>query len=152
MKIAIGADHRGVDYKQKVIEILKSLGHEVKDLGPNSDDSVDYPDFGFKVAHAVADGEVDFGITICMTGNGMNIAANKIKGIRAGLALNTEMAYYTRLHNNANVLTLSSKYTNESELKEIIDAFLSTDFEGGRHIQRVEKIIKAEQGLGEKQN
>lgn len=144
MKIAIGADHRGVEYKSRVIEMLNELGHEVKDFGPNTEEPVDYPDFGFKVARAVADGEVDYGITICMTGNGMNIAANKIKGVRAGLALNAEMAYLARLHNNANVLTLSAKYTNENELKQILKEFLNTQFEGGRHIARVQKIIDAE--------
>ncbi|MEA1979372.1 MAG: ribose 5-phosphate isomerase B [candidate division Zixibacteria bacterium] len=144
MKVAIGADHRGVEYKSRVIKILNELDYEVKDFGPNSEDPVDYPDFGLKVARAVANGEVDYGITICMTGNGMNIAANKIKGIRAGLALNAEMAYFTRLHNNANVLTLSSKYTNENELKQILKEFFNTKFEGGRHIARVQKIIDAE--------
>lgn len=145
MKVAIGADHKGVQFKAKVIEILKRLGVEVINFGTDSEDSVDYPDYGLKVAHAVVEGEVDYGINVCWTGNGMNIAANKVKGVRAGLALNEEMAHLTRLHNNANVLTLSGKYTPEDELEKIVKAFLNTDFEGGRHIARVQKIM-AEEG------
>jgi len=125
---------------------LIRLGHEVIDFGTDTKESVDYPDYGLKVARAVADGEVDYGMTVCWTGNGMNIAANKIKGIRAGMAVNPEMAHLTRLHNNANVLTLSQKYTPEDQLEEIIRQFLTTQFEGGRHIPRIEKIMKAEQG------
>lgn len=146
MKIAIGSDHAGYDFKKKVKEILKKLGHDVIDFGTDSKESVDYPDYGLKVAYAVQKGDVKYGITICWTGNGMNITANKVKGIRAGLALNNEMAYLTRLHNDANVLTLSQKFTPEEQLEEIITTFLSTEFEGGRHIPRLEKIQKAEQG------
>ncbi len=145
MRIAIGADHKGLAFKNRVKEILVGLNHEITDFGTNSEDSVDYPDFGLKVAHAVADGQVDYGITICWTGNGMNITANKVRGIRAGMAVNTEMAYLTRLHNNANVLTLAAKYTPEAELEDIIKVFLETKFEGGRHIPRLEKIMKEEQ-------
>lgn len=145
MRIAVGSDHAGLEWKEKVKAILRTLGHEVIDFGTNSKDSVDYPDFGIKVAHAVADGDVDFGVTVCWTGNGMNMAANKVKGIRAGLALNPEMAHLTRLHNNANVLTLSQKYTPEGDLEEILRTFLSTDFEGGRHIQRLQKIQREEE-------
>ncbi|MFQ5453813.1 MAG: ribose 5-phosphate isomerase B, partial [Candidatus Zixiibacteriota bacterium] len=134
------------DFKKKVKEILKKLGHDVIDFGTDSKESVDYPDYGLKVAYAVQKGDVKYGITICWTGNGMNITANKVKGIRAGLALNNEMAYLTRLHNDANVLTLSQKFTPEEQLEEIITTFLSTEFEGGRHIPRLEKIQKAEQG------
>ncbi len=144
MKIALAADHAGVDLKDKVAEILTSKGHEVVDFGTNSKDSVDYPDFGLKAARAVASGEVDRAITVCMTGNGMNITVNKVKGIRAGLALNTEMAYYTRLHNNANIMTLAQRYTDSSQIEEIVETFVNTEFEGGRHIRRVEKIAEAE--------
>ncbi|UCE25660.1 MAG: ribose 5-phosphate isomerase B [Candidatus Zixiibacteriota bacterium] len=146
MRIALGCDHAGLEWKEKVKAILIRLGHEVIDFGTDSKESVDYPDYGLKVAQAVADGEVDYGMTVCWTGNGMNIAANKIKGIRAGMAVNPEMAHLTRLHNNANVLTLSQKYTPEDQLEEIIQQFLTTQFEGGRHIPRLEKIMKAEQG------
>jgi ribose 5-phosphate isomerase B len=145
MRVAIGADHKGFPFKQKVIEILKKDGHEVTDFGTNSEDSVDYPDFGLKVAHAVAEGDVDYGITVCWTGNGMNMAANKVKGVRAGMALNKEMAELTRLHNNANVLTLAGKYTPEEDLQAIVETFLKTSFEGGRHISRVEKIMHEEE-------
>ncbi|NOY89541.1 MAG: RpiB/LacA/LacB family sugar-phosphate isomerase, partial [FCB group bacterium] len=123
MKIAIGSDHAGFDHKEKVKVILKNLGYEVIDFGTNSKESVDYPDFGLKVAHAVARGDVTYGVAICWTGNGMMIAANKVKGIRAGMALNRDMAYYTRLHNNANILVLSGKYTPADQLEEIVKTF-----------------------------
>lgn len=144
MRLAIGSDHAGLEWKGKVIAILKKMGHDVIDFGTNSKESVDYPDFGLKVAHAVADGEVDYGVNICGTGNGMMIASNKIKGIRAGMALNPEMAYMTKLHNNANLLVLAQKYTPENDLEEIMKLFLETKFEGGRHISRLEKIQKEE--------
>ena len=140
MKVAIGADHKGFDYKEKIKAILQRLGVEVTDFGTNSHDSVDYPDYGLKVAHTVAEGHADYGITVCWTGNGMNIAANKVKGIRSGLALNPEMAVLTRQHNDANVLAIASKYVREDDLDLIVRAFLQTAFEGGRHVARVEKI------------
>lgn len=144
MKVAIGCDHKGVEFKQKVRQILARFGHQVIDFGTDSKDPVDYPDYGLKVASAVARGDADYGITVCWTGNGMNIVANKVRGIRAGMALNVEMAYYTRSHNNANVLTLAQKYTPEDQLEEIVRTFLSTEFEGGRHISRLEKIKQTE--------
>ena len=144
MKVAIGCDHKGYDFKERIKAILKRLGHEVTDFGTNGTDSVDYPDFGLKVAHAVADRSADRGITICWTGNGMNMAANKVKGVRAGMALLPEMAYLTRLHNDANVLTLAGKYTAEDKLEEIVKLFLETEFEGGRHLSRLEKIKQQE--------
>ena len=149
MNIAVGADHKGFDLKEKVKTILAELGHTVTDFGTNSaDESVDYPDYGLKVAHAVAEHKADYGITVCWTGNGMNIAANKVHGIRAGMALNPEMAQLTRAHNDANVLTLAAKYTPENQLDQIISTFLSTPFEGGRHERRVEKIEKEEEQEG----
>ena len=144
MKVAIGSDHAGFEYKEKVKSILRQLGHEVMDFGTDTKVSVDYPDFGLKVAHAVADGQADRGITVCWTGNGMNMVANKVKGIRAGLAISPDMAYLTRYHNNANVMSLSQKWTPEEQLEEIVRTFLSTEFEGGRHIQRIDKITAAE--------
>ncbi len=144
MKIALAADHAGIELKEKVKEILTSHGHEVVDFGTDSKDSVDYPDFGLKAARAVASGEADRAITVCMTGNGMNITVNKVKGVRAGLVLNTEMAHYTRLHNDANIMTLAQRYTDATQIEEIIDVFLTTEFEGGRHIRRIEKIAEAE--------
>jgi ribose 5-phosphate isomerase B len=149
MTIAVGADHKGFAFKEKIKAILARLGHTVTDFGTNSEtESVDYPDFGLKVAHAVADHKADYGITVCWTGNGMNIAANKVHGIRAGMALNVEMAQLTRAHNNANVLTLAGKYTPENQLEQIVSTFLSTPFEGGRHERRVEKIEAEEDKEG----
>lgn len=144
MKIAVGADHKGYQFKEKIKAILARLGHQVTDFGTNDESSVDYPDYGLKVAHAVADGQADYGITVCWTGNGMNIAANKVKGVRSGLALNPEMAHLTRQHNNANVLALAAKYTPENQLEDTVRQFIETQFEGGRHISRVEKISREE--------
>jgi ribose 5-phosphate isomerase B len=140
MKISLGADHKGFELKEKIKKYLLDLGHQVTDFGTNSTQSVDYPDFGFKVAESVAKGESDFGITICWTGNGMNIVANKVKGIRSALCLNEEMASLARSHNNANVLALASKFISEEVAKRILDVWLSTEFEGGRHEQRLDKI------------
>ncbi|MCB2201329.1 ribose 5-phosphate isomerase B [bacterium] len=144
MKIALGADHKGVEVKAKIKAILEKLGHEVIDFGTDGTESVDYPDFGLKVAHAVADHTVDRGITICWTGNGMNMAANKVKGVRSGLVIEPEMAYLTRQHNDANVMSLAAKYTQLDKLDEIVRLFLDTKFEGGRHISRLDKIKAAE--------
>ena len=144
MKVAIGADHKGFDYKEKIKAILHRLGVEVTDFGTTSHDSVDYPDYGLKVAHTVAEGHADFGITVCWTGNGMNIAANKVNGIRSGLAMNPEMAVLARQHNDVNMLAIASKYVQETDLDLIVRAFLQTQFEGGRHIARVQKIRDAE--------
>jgi len=116
------------------------LGHQMTDFGTHSTQSVDYPDFGFKVAESVAKRESDFGITFCWTGNGMNIVANKVKGIRSAVCINEEMARLTRAHNNANVLALASKFVSEEQAKKIVDVWLSTEFEGGRHISRLDKI------------
>ncbi|MFQ6002618.1 MAG: ribose 5-phosphate isomerase B [Candidatus Zixiibacteriota bacterium] len=140
MKISLGADHRGFELKEKIKKYLKDLGHEVTDFGTHSTQSVDYPDFGFKVAESVAKEKSDFGITFCWTGNGMNIVANKVKGIRSALCINEEMARLARSHNNANVLALASKFVSEEQAKKILTVWLSTEFEGGRHIPRLEKI------------
>lgn len=145
MKIAIGADHKGYPFKEKVRLLLEQWGHTVLDMGTHSEEeSVDYPDFGLKVAHAVADRTADRGVNVCWTGNGMAIASNKVDGVRAGMALNIEMAELTRLHNDANVLVLAGKYTPETELESILKKFLETEFEGGRHVARVAKIKAAE--------
>lgn len=145
MKIAIGADHKGFAFKEKIKALLARMGHQVTDFGTNSEQSVDFPDFGLKVAQAVAAHAADFGVTVCWTGNGMNMAANKVHGIRSALVLKPEMAYLTRLHNDANVLALASKYTPEEDLEEILHKFLETKFEGGRHIKRLEKVMAAEE-------
>ncbi|SYZ73622.1 putative sugar phosphate isomerase YwlF [Candidatus Zixiibacteriota bacterium] len=144
MKIAIGSDHAGFDLKEKVKAILQRLGHQVLDFGTTGKESVDYPDFGLKVARSVAAHETDRGVAICWTGNGMTIAANKVHGIRATLALNKDMAYFARLHNDSNVLTMSQKYTPDNEVEEIVKTWLETSFEGGRHERRVKKINDAE--------
>jgi ribose 5-phosphate isomerase B len=144
MKIALGADHRGFELKEKVKKYLTELGHQVTDFGTDSTESVDYPDFGFKVAESVAKGEVDFGITVCWTGNGMNISANKVKGIRSALCLDEEMAMLARAHNDANVLALASNFVWEEMAKKILDVWLTTEFEGGRHTRRLEKITQHE--------
>jgi ribose 5-phosphate isomerase B len=140
MKISVGADHRGFELKEKIKEYLTKLGHEVTDFGTNSTESVDYPDFGLKVAESVAKGDADFGITVCWTGNGMNIAANKVKGVRSALCLNEEMAMLARAHNDANVLALASNFVSKEMAQKILDVWLATEFEGGRHIRRLEKI------------
>jgi len=144
MKISLGADHRGFEVKNKVKEYLKEKGHDVTDFGTNSEDSVDYPDFAFQVSESVAKGESDRGILFCWTGIGMCIAANKVKGVRAASCLSKEAAQLTRAHNDSNVLCISAKFTPEDQLFEIIDTWLETEFEGGRHTKRVEKIKEYE--------
>jgi ribose 5-phosphate isomerase B len=140
MRVSLGADHRGFELKEKIKKYLAGLGHDVTDFGTDSTESVDYPDFGFKVAESVAKEESDFGVTVCWTGNGMNIAANKVRGIRSALCLNDEMAMLARAHNDANVLALPAKFVPEELARKILDAWLATDFEGGRHVRRLEKI------------
>jgi ribose 5-phosphate isomerase B len=145
MRISLGADHRGFELKEKIKEYLKGLGHEVTDFGTDSTESVDYPDFGFRVAESVAKGQSDFGFTFCWTGNGMNMVANKVKGVRSALCLNEELARLTRAHNNANVLALASKFVSEEQGKKIVDVWLATEFEGGRHKPRIDKIVAFEE-------
>ena len=140
MEIALGADHRGYNTKEKIKKHLEDSGHTVKDFGTDSEESVDYPGFAFKVGEEVAKGKFDRGILVCWTGIGMCIAANKVKGIRAASCLSKEAAQLTRAHNDSNVLCISSKFTPETKLFEIIDTWLSTEFEGERHIPRVKKI------------
>ncbi len=144
MKIALGADHRGFEFKEKVKKYLKEKGHTITDFGTDSKESVDYPDFGLKVSEAVAKREFDRGILFCWTGIGMCIVANKVKGIRAASCLTKEAAQITRAHNDSNVLCISSKFTPEEQLLEIVDTWLEAEFEGGRHIPRVEKIKEYE--------
>jgi len=139
MRIAVGNDHRGVEVKRTVTQILSETGNDVQDYGANDTSPVDYPDIARKVGEAVTSGKADRGVLICDTGIGMSIAANKIKGIRAALCYDAFCAYRSRLHNDANVLVISAHHT-EPEMREIIAKFLDTDFEGGRHIVRVDKI------------
>ena len=139
MRIAIGCDHHGPDLKRFVIGLITQAGHDYEDFGCYTTDSVDYPDIARKVGEAVATGRFDHGILICGTGIGMCIAANKVRGIRAALCLDAASARLTRQHNDANVLCLKGE--EEKELvAEIVNAFLTTEFEGGRHQRRVDKI------------
>ncbi len=140
MKIAIGSDHGGYALKTRVVELLLGKGIVVEDLGCDGTDSVDYPDYSAAVAEKVSNAEVDQGIVICTTGIGVGITANKFPRVRAALCLNADMAALARQHNNANVLALSGKYTQEDELESILDTWLSSEFEGGRHERRVAKI------------
>jgi ribose 5-phosphate isomerase B len=140
MKIAVASDHAGFNYKKELSAYLKELGHQVLDFGTFSEESVDYPDYAFPASEAVAGGIADFGILICGTGIGMAITANKIVGIRAANCTSTEMAEMARRHNNANVLTLGARITDIEIAKKIIKVFLDTEFEGGRHMIRIEKI------------
>jgi ribose 5-phosphate isomerase B len=144
MRVAIGSDHAGFQLKERLKEVLAADGHEVVDYGTTSTDSVDYPDYAAKVGHEVEAGRADRGILVCMTGIGMNIAANKMKGIRAGLAINPEEVGYTRKHNDANVLTFGARYTRPEDAATMARIFLDTDFEGGRHQRRVDKITALE--------
>lgn len=140
MKIALGGDHAGFEYKTAIAKYLLEKGFEVKDFGPFSLDSVDYPDFVHPVAHAVEAGEFNFGILICGSANGVAMTANKHAGIRAGIAWEVELARLTRQHNNANVLCLPARFISLDKAKECVDVFIKTDFEGGRHQNRVDRI------------
>lgn len=144
MKIALGSDHGGFNLKNLIIDHLKNKGIEHEDLGCYSTDSCDYPVFGKKVAEAVKRGEFDFGIIVCGTGIGISIAANKIPGIRAAHCTDSFTARATRQHNNSNVLALGERITGPSIALDIVDAFLSTEFEGGRHEKRVSMIEEIE--------
>jgi ribose 5-phosphate isomerase B len=144
MNIAIGCDHRGIDYKLAVIEMLTAASHSHKDFGTYTADAVDYPDIALEVGKAVAKGDYDYGILICGTGIGMCIAANKVKGIRAALCNNVFAATRARQHNDANILCLGAEYGLDG-VEEIVNTFLTTEFEGGRHQRRVDKM-KAMEG------
>lgn len=140
MRIHVGADHAGFQLKEQVKDLLAARGHEVTDVGTDGEESVDYPDFAGLVGRAVASGEADAGILVCGTGLGMAIAANKVPGVRAIQASDPEMARMSRLHNDANVLTLPGRYIDIDRAAEVVDAFLGTPFEGGRHQRRIDKI------------
>lgn len=144
MKISIASDHAGFEQKQILRDYLEGAGHEVADRGPDSDDRVDYPDFAALVARDVAQGDADFGVLVCGTGIGMAVAANKVHGIRAVNCINVQFAQLAREHNDANIVTLSGRFVDAEENERILDAFLSTEFGGGRHAGRVEKIMALE--------
>ena len=144
-KVAVGCDHGGFPLKDAVVATLESLGAEVVDFGCDSTESVDYPKYGYKVAKAVASGESDLGVIMCGTGIGISIAANKVKGIRAGLAVNAFMAEMTRRHNDANVLALGGRVVTPEEAKDIVAAWYNASYEGGRHQKRLDMINEIEE-------
>jgi len=140
MKLAIGGDHAGFELKNKVINHLTDKGHEVKDFGCSSSESVDYPDFAHPVASGVENREFDLGILICGSGNGISMAANKHQGIRSAICWEPELASLARQHNDANILTMPARFISEEKAIDIVDAFFFQQFEGGRHQNRVNKI------------
>lgn len=144
MKIAISSDHGGNNLRKEIIALLDELNIEYEDFGPQSSDSVDYPDYALPVAEGVASGKFDRGILICGTGIGMSIAANKVKGIRCALVHDVFSAKATRCHNDSNVLAMGERVIGPGLAREIVTAWLNTDFEGGRHERRVNKITELE--------
>ena len=144
MKIIIASDHAGFEQKEELAFYLKEKGYDVVDAGPATDDRVDYPDFAKKVAVSVAAHEADFGVLVCGTGIGMAIAANKIAGIRAANVTSASFAALAREHNDANIVSVSGRFVSLEENKKILDAFLTTQFGGGRHAGRVQKITDLE--------
>ncbi|MFZ0488638.1 MAG: ribose 5-phosphate isomerase B [Salegentibacter sp.] len=140
MKIAIGNDHAGTSYKKRVVEYLKNKGIEVINYGTDSVDSVDYPDFVHPVANDVENNNVDMGIIICGSGNGANMTANKHQGVRSALCWTKEIAELAREHNNANILSIPARFVSEMQAIDMVQVFLDTEFAGGRHQKRIEKI------------
>jgi len=146
MKVVIAADHAGFNYKSRLIEVIKSMGHKTLDIGTNSSESVDYPDFGEKAARIVSCGQADIGVLLCGSGIGMDIVANKIKGIRSALCWNVETAKLARNHNSANILCLGARFLSLENCIEITKTFLNTPVSSEeRHIRRVNKIMKVEE-------
>ena len=140
MKIALGADHRGVRYKNMIGQFLSERGQEVEDFGTNEEASCDYPDFAFAVAQAVADGRADRGVLVCSSGIGMSIAANKTRGVRAALCVTPQMARTSRSHNDSNVLCIGQELVSRETCLEMVGEWLTTGFDGGRHSRRLQKI------------
>ena len=146
--IALACDHTGIELKKEMMKLLDSMGLEWKDFGTDTAVSCDYPVYGYRAAKAVASGECDRGILICGTGIGISMAANKVKGIRAACCSDCFSAKYTRLHNNANVLCFGGRVVGAGLACMMVDAFLETGFEGGRHQRRVDKILALEENFG----
>ena len=140
MKISIGNDHAGPDYKAAIVKYLKSKGHNITNYGTDTLDSVDYPDFVHPVAKDVNDNKVDLGILICGSANGVAMTANKYSKVRAGVCWTSEITELTRLHNNANIICIPARFTSIPQAIKMVDTFLNTEFEGGRHQNRVDKI------------
>ncbi len=138
--IAIASDHAGYRYKRRIIEYLTKKGYQVEDMGTDSTESVDYPDFIFPAANAVAEGKFDRGIVLGGSGNGEAITANRVKGVRCALCWNEKSARLARMHNNANMISLGERMVSLHDVYEIIDIWLNTPFEGGRHVARIEKL------------
>jgi ribose 5-phosphate isomerase B len=141
MNIAIGSDHAGFELKSKIIELLKEMGNIVEDFGCFSTDSVDYPDFAHAVCNSITAKQNEMGVLICGSGNGISMAANKHQGIRAALSWTEEIAELARLHNDANIVSLPARFIDETTAKNIVKTFFVTQFEGGRHQRRVDKIV-----------
>jgi ribose 5-phosphate isomerase B len=144
MKVAVGADHAGYQLKERVKQYLESHGHTVIDMGTNSTESTDYPQYAFRVAEAVRDGVADRGVLVCDTGNGIAIAANKVEGIRAALVIDPKHAEMSRRHNDANVLVLGSAILPTAQEIPTLDAWFSAPFDGGRHARRIAQILDYE--------
>ena len=138
--IAIGSDHAGFDYKEDLISFLEGKGLAFEDFGTDGREAVDYPDFAHPVASAVEDGEAAFGILICGSANGVAITANKHQGIRAAICWGEELAQLARAHNDANIICIPARFVREGDVEKMVGIFMTTDFEGGRHLRRVEKI------------
>lgn len=144
MRIAVGSDHAGLEAKNEVRQHLENLGHEVVDMGTRDSRRTDYPDYAHKVAKAVVAGEVERGVVVCGTGIGVCIAANKVPGIRAALPYNVESARMASAHNNANVLCLGGRTMDSAQRRELVEAWLATPFDGGRHQARLDKLEKTD--------
>tara|TARA_B100000674_G_C37788232_1_gene890479 strand:- start:393 stop:824 length:432 start_codon:yes stop_codon:yes gene_type:complete len=140
MKLCIGSDHAGYELKSILIEYLETLNHEVRDFGPFNNERVDYPDYAHKLVQSILSNDTELGILICGSGNGISMSANKHKNIRAALCWNKEIAVLARSHNDANIVSLPARFISQKEAKSIVDAFLNSEFEGGRHQNRVNKI------------
>ena len=140
MRIAIGSDHAGFTAKEEIKKYLEAKGHKVEDVGTHSLDSCDYPIFGRAAAELVANGKVEYGILVCSSGEGIMMTANKVKGVRCGLAYNDDVARLIRQHNNANMIAFGANFMRLDDIIKRIEIFLSTDFEGGRHERRVSEI------------
>jgi ribose 5-phosphate isomerase B len=144
MTVAIGADHAGFSLKERVKRYLEARGHAVTDMGTNSPESTDYPQYAFRVAEAVRGGAAERGVLVCDSGNGIAIAANKVEGIRATICMNARQAELARRHNDGNVLVLGSSFIAESDIEPTLDAWFTTGFDGGRHARRVGQITEYE--------
>ena len=140
MKISIGNDHAGPGYKKEIVAFLEQNGHEIFNHGTDTFDSVDYPDFGHLVANDIETGKADFGVVICGSGNGINMTVNKHQSIRSALCWTKEIASLARQHNDANIISIPARFTSIQQAVEMVDTFLNTNFEGGRHANRVDKI------------